>query len=144
MIPAELLGTWNLVSVIARGEEGEEQLPFGERPCGQLLYAPDGHMSLVLMRQGRLRFEGGDPLAGTDEEIRQAFEGFEAYAGTFQVDREDGTLVHYAQVCRFPNWEGGTQFRFFDLTSDELVLTSPPMPLLGKAWELVSTWRRKR
>lgn len=143
MIPAELVGAWSLVSVRARSEDGEERLPFGEKPVGQLLYAASGHMALVLMSTGRPRFASGDPMAGTPDELRQAFEGFEAYAGTFEVDVDDGSILHRAQVCRFPNWEGGTQFRFFELNGDRLELNTPPMVSGGKKWVLTSTWQRK-
>lgn len=145
MIPAELVGAWALVSVTATSVDDDEQkgLPFGEHPVGQLLYAANGHMAIVLMREGRPRFASGDVLDGMPEEIRQAFEGFEAYAGTYQVDIDDGSILHHALVCRLPNWEGGTQFRFFTLDGNELVLNSPPIKARGQEWVLSSTWRRK-
>ena len=143
MIPAELVGAWSLVSVRAKSTDGEERLPLGENPVGQLLYAASGHMALIVMSTGRTRFASGDALAGTPEEIREAFEGFEAYAGSFEVDVDDNSILHRAQICRFPNWEGGTQFRFFELSGDTLELSSPPMPSGGKEWVLSSVWQRK-
>lgn len=143
MIPAPLVGAWSLVSVTAKAADGEERLPFGDKPAGQLLYAASGHMALVLMRTGRPKFASGDSLAGTPDEIRQAFEGLEAYAGTCEADLDDGSLLHHALVCRFPNWEGGTQFRFFTLTQGTLVLSTPPMTAAGKEWVLHSTWRKE-
>lgn len=106
--------------------EGEVFHPYGEAPQGMLIYDASGYMSVVLMRPGRPKFLGGDPLSGTAEELKEAFEGFDAYSGRYEVDLEKGIVTHHLEACRFPNWEGTDQVRYFELSGDRLVLSTPP------------------
>ena len=139
----ELVGTWSLVSFTAKSSAGDERHPHGTNPIGQLIYTADGHMSVVLSRSNRPRFAKADLMGGTPEEIRQAFEGLEAYAGTYEADAARGTVIHHLAVCRFPNWEGGSQLRHFTLSGDHLLLATPPMTARGAEWVYTLAWQRK-
>jgi hypothetical protein len=88
-----LIGVWSLVSDVARSSTGQQAFPLGEDPTGQLIYSQTGHVAVTMGRRGRPQFASPDALAGTDEEIKEAFMGFEAYAGTYDVDLEAGTQV---------------------------------------------------
>ena len=99
-------------------------------------------MAAVLMRSGRPKFASGDPLGGTPEEIKQAFEGFDAYAGTYEIDGASGTVTHHAEVARFPNWEGTPQVRYARLVDGSLHLGTPPILALGQEWVVSLVWRR--
>ncbi len=81
-------------------------------------------------------------LGGTPEEIKQAFEGFDAYAGTYEFDEASGTATHHAEVARFPNWEGTSQLRYARLVDGSLHLGTPPISALGQEWVLSLVWRR--
>jgi hypothetical protein len=142
MRPEDLIGTWSLESFTAKGSNGAEGFPFGESPQGLLTYTASGHMVAVLMRSGRPKFASGDLRGGNPEEIKEAFEGFEAYAGPYELDEKSGTVTHHAQISRFPNWEGTAQVRYAKLVGDELHLTTPPTPALGQDWVLTLSWRR--
>lgn len=85
----------------------------------------------------------GDPLRGTPEEIKEAFEGFDAYGGTYEVDMEKGAVTHHIAVGRFPNWEGTAQVRYFKLLGDQLLLRTPPIFALDQEWILEVVWERK-
>ncbi|MHB1342927.1 MAG: lipocalin-like domain-containing protein [Thermoleophilia bacterium] len=143
MLP-DLVGTWSLVSFTALSSSGEERHPHGRSPVGLLIYTSDGHMSAVISRSNRPKFASSDLVGGTPEEIKQAFEGLEAYAGTYEVDGERATVTHHLAVCRFPNWEGGSQVRHFILTGDRLLLTTPPMTARGAEWVYTITWQRNQ
>ena len=138
----DLVGTWLLESFTAKSSGGAEVLPLGELPQGVLIYTEDGHMSAVVMASGRPRFASGDLRSGTPDEIKQAFEGFDAYAGTYEMDQESGTITHRAQVARFPNWEGTAQVRYAKVVDGKLHLATPPVRAVGQDWIATLAWRR--
>ncbi len=138
----DLVGTWSLESCVARGTNGMEILPLGDAPQGLLTYTADGYMSAVLMKSGRSRFASEDYRGGTSEDIRQAFEGFDAYAGTYEVDEAGGIITHHAEIARLPNWEGTRQVRRARLLDGKLELTTPPLAALGQEWVSTLVWHR--
>jgi hypothetical protein len=137
-----LVGTWTLVSFSAVAPNGKKQDPFGDNPLGQLIYTNDGHMAAVLSRTGRSKFASPDPLGGTPSEIKEAFEGMEAYAGTYEINEKEAVVTHRPLVSRMPNWEGGSQQRHFKLDGNRLVLSTPPFFARGSEWVLTLTWQR--
>jgi hypothetical protein len=137
-----LLGVWRVVSLIGESSEGEVVHYYGEAPQGTLIYDAGGYMSVVVMRSGRARFEDGDPFGGTSEEIKEAFEGFDAYTGTFDVNLEQGVVTHHIEASRFPNWEGSDQVRYFEISGDRLHLSTPSIPARETEWVLKVTWER--
>ena len=69
----QLVGTWKLVSYVERPVDGSEPTyPMGEKLEGIIIYAPDGYMSVQLMRPDRAKFASGDWFGGTDKEIKEA------------------------------------------------------------------------
>jgi hypothetical protein len=138
----DLIGTWMLETFNGRSSAGAERRPFGDKPHGQLVYSADGYMSVVLSRDDRPRFAATDFAGGSAEEIRKAYAGFEAYAGRFELDAARGVVKHHLAVCRYPNWEGGTQVRQARIEGDRLHLATPPMPVRGDQWVYTLTWRR--
>lgn len=138
----ELIGTWTLRSFVAIGSNGERREVWGEQPAGQLVYTSDGHMAVVMTRPDRARFVSADPFGGTLDEVKQAFEGMEAYAGTYHVDGDSGAVIHQTNISRLPNWEGGSQVRYASLNADELTLRTPPVRARGGEWVLTLVWRR--
>jgi hypothetical protein len=142
MSAPELVGTWTLESFTAANPAGGKRFPHGADPVGQLIYTAEGSMSAVLTRRSRPKFASADLAGGTQEELRWAFEGLEAYAGRYEVDADRGTVIHHLEVCRYPNWEGSSQLRYFRLTGDCLLLTTLPMNAGGREWVYTLCWRR--
>ena len=142
MRSSSLVGTWTLLSFSAVALNEEKVHPFGHHPVGQLIYTDDGHMAEVISRAGRSKFASADPLAGTPAEIKEAFEGMEAFAGTYEVDETDAIVTHRALVSRLPNWEGGAERRQFKHDGNRLVLSTPPVLARGTEWVLTLTWKR--
>ena len=99
-------GAWRLLSCETRDSSGLVQFPFGERPGGQLLYDGAGNMSAQLGRTNRARFAAKEPALGTDAEVRDAFDGYLAYFGTYAVDESTRTVTHHVVGASFPNWVG--------------------------------------
>jgi len=138
----DLIGTWSLEGANAKTSSGAELLPLGEAPRGFLTYTLEGYMSAVLMRADRPKFASGHFCGGTTDEIKQAFEGFDAYAGTYEFDEETGTVTHYATVARFPNWEGTAQVCHAKLVAGILHLSTPPIKSSSDEWVASLRWCR--
>ena len=138
-----LVGTWKLLSAINRNPDEDKVYPFGENPFGRLMYDANGNVSVFIMRTGRSKFVSGDHMGGTAEEIKEAFEGFLAYCGTYKIDQDKGTITHHIEGDKFPNWEGTDQLRYFKFSDNRLILKTPPIPSLETEWVVSLTWELK-
>jgi Lipocalin-like domain len=143
MNASDLVGTWSLVSFVAcRTDGGETREPWGQTPAGRLIYTADGHVAAVLTKPDRTRFVSEDPTGGTLDEIKEAFEGLEAYAGRYEFDETASAVRHYTDVARLPNWQGASVQRYVDLHENELTLRTAPMTTRGVEVVLTLVWRR--
>ena len=138
-----IVGTWTIVSMKARNTKGNVIKPFGENPVGKIIYTINGDMAVVYMRPDRLKFTSDDLTGCTPEEIEQAFEGFDAYCGTYEIDVDNGVVKHYVEASRYPNWEGSTQIRYFTFFDDQVQLSTAPIAALGDEWIIDLHWKRK-
>ena len=130
----QLLGTWKFISLVGKSSEGSVYHPYGENLFGMLMYDSRGYMSVLLMEPDRPKFASGDMKKGTPEEIKSAFEGFDAYCGTYIIDEEKSRVTHNIRGSKFPNWVGTSQVRFFKISGDKLRLTAPPILVGGVQW----------
>lgn len=137
----KFIGTWKFVSMKATTSKGEVIYPYGEDLFGMLIYVLSGHMSVLLMRPDRPNFTSDDPFAGTTDEIKSAYEGFDAYCGTYTVDDEKGTVTHHIKGSEFPNWVGTDQVRFFEFSGDRLFLKATLL-IKGKQWDFEGVLKR--
>jgi hypothetical protein len=137
-----VVGRWNLISIQAENPDGDVRYPYGEGPFGMLMYDADGYMSILIMRRNRSKFASGDMFGGTPEELKEAFEGFDAYCGTYEVDEEQSIITHHIEGARFPNFEMMEQVRFFEFFANRLIIKSKPIPSLGTEWVVTLMWER--
>ena len=79
----------------------------------------------------------------TAAEVKEAFEGFDAYCGTYSIDDQAGCVIHHVEVSRFPNWEGSDLKRYYRHRDGELTLTTEPTYALGQEWVIHVVWRRR-
>jgi Lipocalin-like domain len=141
MTKEQFAGTWRLVSTEHQDSNGRLHHPYGENPMGILVYDSDGHMSVQIMRRDRPAIAAID--SGTPEEIRAAFIGYAAYFGTYDVNEQDGSVVHHLEASLLP-WVGGDQKRLFTFSGNRLTLRPPPRVFGGVmlsghlVWERVS------
>ncbi len=138
-----LIGTWKLISCETRRSDGEVLYPYGKQPLGQLIYDPAGNMAVAIMRPGRVKFSIPDKFQGTPGETKSAFDGFESYWGTYEIDEEQNTVIHHVEGSLFPNWEGGTQTRFVEVSPHQLTLSTPLTPYGGATIIALLVWERK-
>ena len=138
---ADLVGTWRLLTWTSDGEDGVQH-PMGERPEGILVYTADGTMITTIGRAGRPPIDGGDMLAGPEDQRLGDLTTFIAYSGSFRVD--GGDVVHDVTMSLFPNWIGTTQRRHVALSADrrELTLSTDPFVLRGRLSTQRLTWER--
>jgi hypothetical protein len=133
------IGVWRLISCERRYKDGRVDYPYGERPVGRITYDKAGRMSAQLMRPGRRSTvaSGITLIAGnaSDEEIREAVNGFIAYFGTFDVDESSQTAIHHVQACLVPSWVGTDLKRTYRFNGNRLVLTAATASVLELIWE---------
>jgi hypothetical protein len=138
----DILGPWKLLALKATSKEGRVMYPFGESPTGMILYDPSGYMFYIAMRSDRGNFESGDVLGGTAEEKLAAFESFDAYNGTYEVNFDDKTITHTVEASRTPNWKGTDQVRHFRLSGDRLIIETPAIQAQGSEWVIEVIFER--
>ena len=97
---AALVGSWHLVRwEIAYPASGRVSTPFGDDAAGLIVYAPDGHMSVVLRRRERLadRRAGAPELSEHDKAF--CFSSYMHYAGRWHVEGNDVVHVDRARTA---------------------------------------------
>jgi hypothetical protein len=137
-----IIGAWSLVTFEFRKEDGKVVYPYGREALGSLIYTESGRYSAQLMRKDRPRFAIGDQLQGTPDEINANYKGSISYFGAYEIDVENGVIIHHVESSIFPNMEGTDQKRFFELSEDRLQLTTPPIKLDGEKAVGVLLWQR--
>ena len=129
----QLFGAYRVESVTRHTTAGYE-LPVDQYETAYILYAPSGHMSVHLMRPGRVSFAGDQPTA---EEALRATETYGSYFGPYSVHevagcitcpgpRDQGYLVHHRVGSENPGDNGTDARRYYELTDTHLTLRPPP------------------
>jgi hypothetical protein len=122
------VGTWKLISCDAYRRNGQVQPLYGPEPQGRLVYDADGNMSVQVTRADRPLFAAGQKRRGAPDELRAAYQGYEAYFSTYEVDEARGIVNHHVQGGLFPNWVGTNQARYFRFEGpNRLVLSTAPV-----------------
>jgi|WetSurMetagenome_2_1015567.scaffolds.fasta_scaffold02631_1 hypothetical protein len=138
-------GTWKLIAGEYRHSDGTVTYPWGNPPAGQIMYTADGHMAAQIMRLGRPNFIFKDHMKGTDTEIREAFEGYQAYYGTYVIKEAENIIDHLVTGSVFPNLIGHTLKRYYAFSenafsSSRLTLSTPPMKMGGTTVTGILVW----
>ena len=121
----QFIGTWNLIKWTAKQADGEVFYPFGEDAVGQIWYDAKGQVMVEIMKKERKLFASDSFMQGTVDEIVDAYNGFVAYCGTYDIDTMAKQVIHHIKICSFPNWVGQDQVRYYDFENDLLILRSP-------------------
>ncbi|MGF6711171.1 hypothetical protein QFZ41_002135 [Luteibacter sp. W1I16] len=123
-----LQGTWVLAFADVEHPNGMRGHDYGDAPKGMLQIDHAGHYSLFIFNRSRPRFAANDKNAGTPDEFRAATLGTSSHFGTVDVDPVKRTLTFHIDGATYPNWEGTTQVRGYELTGDMLSYKVPPRP----------------
>jgi len=136
---AQLVGTWQIVSIDDTNPDGKVQpsAQFGPHPQGFLMYEPDDHMCATLANGDRPAWK--DPAQPTNAEKIAYYDSFIAYCGTYKLDGEKSVVTHFPTVAWTPAYVGSTQPRPFKLEGNRLIITvtgvSPTVAKRVLVWE---------
>lgn len=122
----ELEGSWLLVHWRRTAPDGTVSYPLGTDAQGLLVYAADGHMSVMMAGADRKTIAGSDPLGGPVDDRAAAYSSSLAYFGTYESDGK--TVVHHVQSSLYPNWSNTVQSRPIVDRDGQLVLLTPQVP----------------
>jgi hypothetical protein len=140
---AKFVGAWRLVSAEFKGEDGSPaESPYGTEPQGILLYDARGSMSAQLGQNNRQPFAIADRMKGTAQEIKTAFETYQAYYGRYQIDEVEHVITHKVTQALLPNWVGTEQRRFYRFQDGRLILRTPPFAIGGQRVVGELVWER--
>ncbi|NOH01560.1 MAG: hypothetical protein HND47_06125 [Chloroflexi bacterium] len=81
-------------------------------------------------------------MRGTPEETEAGYRGSISYFGWYEVDAENGVIIHRVEGSIFPNMEGSEQKRFFELKGDRLELRTPTFKMDGEIVHGILLWER--
>ncbi len=141
LLRSQLVGTWRFVSSTQRLADGTTRPDpqTGPKGIGYLIYTRTGQVCVVVGNSERQRWHS--PQAPADGEVRNAFDGLTAYAGTFQVNESERSVVHHIEIDRVPNYIGAERKRFCSVAGNRLTLrAAPPLPTGVQEWTIV--WER--
>lgn len=130
------------MSLHARWSDGRLTYLFGEDATGLITYDASGFFSAQLMRQNRPEFTSNDMQRSNPDEMKQAFEGYIAYWGRFEVNEEAGILNHLPEGSLFPNWIGTVQPRKIEFDGPYLTLSSQPILMNGLETIGIVKWQK--
>lgn len=117
-----VVGAWKLLSIEDRKSNGEVIQWMGAKPTGLIIYDSSGYMSVQFMRDPRPVFTSAYSRA-TAEEVKNAYEGYFAYFGTYRVDESRRVIIHHLQGSLRPQEVGIEYDRYFEIDGDLLILT---------------------
>ena len=136
------VGAWRLVTFEFRKESGQVMYPYGAEARGSIIYTESGRYSAQLMRRDRPRLKSGDQLKATAEEMEANYKGCISYFGTYELNLDEGIIIHRVEASLLPNMEGTEQTRYFELSGDHLQLKTPPIKLDGEKAVGVLQWEK--
>ncbi|MEE3202229.1 MAG: lipocalin-like domain-containing protein [Acidobacteriota bacterium] len=145
-----LFGAFQVESVVRHTTDGYP-VEADQYETAYLFYARSGHMSVHLMRPGRVAFAGDRPTA---DEALHATETYGSYFGPFSVNeiagciscpgpRDQGYFLHHRVGSENPGQSGSDARRYYELTDSQLILR-PPVRTDDEGRQVISviSWTR--
>ncbi len=123
-----IAGTWVLTAADKLLPDGTRVSDYGPNPQGLLIFTADGYYSVQIYRAEQVKFASGDKLKGTPEEYKDAVLSSSVHFGRYSVDVMKHTITFQVEKSAFPNWNGTTQVRPYELKGDELSWKSAKRP----------------
>ena len=140
-IKDQLVETWTLLLADDVKADGTQMPDFGPNPMGTLIFTPDGHYSLQIMRAGRPAFASNNFMSGTPAENKAATSGVISHFGAYVADDRDKSFTFRVEGSSFPNWEGTRQKRSIAALTDEVLEYTFPTPT-NRAERTETIWKK--
>lgn len=134
-----LTGSWTLVQADRLMPDGQQVHDYGEAPKGLLIIDAEGHYSLQIYDSLRAKYATGDRAKGTAEEYRANALGISDHFGTIDVDVPNHTMILHVENGSYPNQDGLSQKRVYELKGDVLSYKVAARP---DGSVPISVWRR--
>jgi amidase len=127
-----LMGTWQLVGISEHDASGNVK-PSARWPAsGQLVYAPNGRLSVQILSETRAPAGSANP-----------FEGLSSYFGTWELLAGEGCVVHVQTGNLNASGIGQRAKRCYSFDAvGRLSLTTPLREVDGKSVSSVFTWEK--
>ncbi|HXM81571.1 MAG TPA: lipocalin-like domain-containing protein [Burkholderiales bacterium] len=135
-----LIGTWTAVASNTIDASGKRTPIFGPNPRGSLIFAPNGHYSLMLARASLPKFTSNSRERGSAEENKSIVAGSISHYGKYTVNDFDKTLTFHVETSTYPNWDGSAQKRPFTVSGDRLTYRVAEVSSGAGSGEVV--WKR--
>ena len=142
ILAASLIGVWSLENFTNTVAAMEPVHPLGHRPQGQLIYTPDGFVSVQMMRRGRPAIPSDEWSVGVASDHEEVARGYIGYCGTYVLDEGAATVCHMPDIAFVPNLIGEHLERSITLGEDQLTLTVVNSQRDGTSVETRLCWRR--
>jgi hypothetical protein len=140
-----LVGTWTLLLSDGVKADGTHVAQFGPNPSGTLMFSPNGHFSLEIMRANLPKFASNNRDQSTADESKAAAQGTLAYFGTYSVNDADKSFNLRVESSSFPNFNGTQQKRAITALTDDVLTYNVPNPATSPGITHVElVWRRAK
>jgi hypothetical protein len=127
-IKDQSVGTWTLLLSDNIKDDGSHVPGYGPNPEGTVIFTPNGHYSLQIVRYGRPAFASKNRLAGTADENKAAVQGMISHFGTYAIDEGGKSITFRIEASSFPNWDATVQKRPVTAITDDVLTWNTPMP----------------
>lgn len=122
------VGSWKLIAADKLLPDGSRVPDYGVEPHGMATFTADGHFMIDVFRDVRTKFVSKDRGKGTFEEYKEAQLSSSCSFGTYSVDTAAGKLTIHIDRSTYPNSDGTTQVRDYELKGDTLSWRVIPRP----------------
>ena len=140
-----VVGTWTLLLSDGVKADGTHVPQFGPNPSGTLMFSPDGHYSLEIMRANLPKFASNNRDRITTDESKAVAGGTLAYFGTYAVNDADKSLNLRVESSSFPNQNGTQQKRPITALTDDVLTYNVPNPAASSdITHIELVWRRAK
>jgi hypothetical protein len=143
----QLVGTWTLLLSDGVKADGTHVPEFGPNPSGTLMFSPNGHYSVEIMRANLPKFASNNRDKVTTDESKAVAQGTLAHFGTYSVNEADKSFNLRIEASSFPNWNGTQQKRSITALTDDVLTYNVPNPAGATAPDITHVelvWRRAK
>jgi hypothetical protein len=141
-----LVGAWTLLLNDAVKTDGTHVPQFGPNPSGILMFSPDGHYSVEIMRANLPKLAANNREKPSADEMKAIALGALSHFGTFAANDADKSLTFRVEASSYPNWNGTQQKRTITALSDDVLTYTVKNPSAnpGGVDHVELVWRKAK